>query len=167
MLETIKVTANGSPVNVVLADQQDIEKDETVSQMVKNALEGRWLVFKATESLPAASSIVVTIGPGTPSAEGPLVTKDAQSFNFPTYSPLKIEEYRCSWYDDKCPPLTPFWIRFNNSIDTETFSEDMVKVEPEIPGLNINVYGNTLISGGYSSLTANGAAEISRFNGSE
>jgi len=144
VLETIKVTANGGPVSVILAGQQEIEKDETVSQLVKNALEERWLVFKATEPLLAAASVSVTIGPGTPSAEGPLVTKDAQSFSFPTYSPLKIEEYRCSWYEDKCPPLTPFYVRFNNPIDTEVFSEDMVKVEPEIPGLNINVYGNTL-----------------------
>jgi uncharacterized protein YfaS (alpha-2-macroglobulin family) len=148
VLESIQVSAGGRRVNVVLAGAQDIEKDEYASQLVKHALEGRWLAFKATEPLPAATTISVTIGPGTPSAEGPLVTTQTQSYSFPTYSPLRVEEHRCSWYNDKCPPLTPFSIRFNNPLDAEVFTEEMVRVEPEIPGLNINVYGNTLNLGG-------------------
>jgi len=148
VLETIQVSAGGRPVSVVLVGQDEIEKDKQVSQLVKNAQEGRWLAFKATEPLPPATGISVTIGPGTPSAEGPLVTQEAQSFGFPTYSPLTIEEHRCSWYNNKCPPLTPFFIRFNNPLDAEVFTEELVRVEPEIPGLNINVYGNTLNLGG-------------------
>ena len=148
VLETIQVSAGGKPVRVVLAGEEDIKKDESVSRLVKNALEGRWLAFKATEPLPAATGISVTIGPGTPSAEGPLVTKEAQSFGFPTYSPLAIDEYRCSSYNDKCPPLTPFYIRFNNPLDMQVFTESMVRVEPEIPGLSINAYGNTINIGG-------------------
>lgn len=148
VLETIQVNAGGQPVSVVLAGDEDLQKDEQVSQLVKNALEGRWLAFKATEPLPAATSITVTIGPGTPSAEGPLVTKEAQTFGFPTYAPLTIQEYHCSWYNDKCPPLAPFTIQFNNPIDTQVFTESMVTVEPEIPGLSINVFGNTLNLGG-------------------
>jgi uncharacterized protein YfaS (alpha-2-macroglobulin family) len=90
----------------------------------------------------------VTIGPETPSAEGPLTTTEAQSFSFSTYSPLRIEEHRCAWYDDKCPPLTPFSIRFNNPLDMDVFSEDMLSVEPEIPGMTVNVFGNSIeISG--------------------
>ena len=90
----------------------------------------------------------MTIGPETPSAEGPLTTTEAQSFGFSTYAPLRIEEHRCSWYDNQCPPLTPFSIRFNNPLDMDVFSEDMLKVEPEIPGMICNVYGNSIeISG--------------------
>ena len=57
VLETIQVSAGGRPVSVVLAGQDEIEKEESVSQLVKNALEGRWLAFKATEPLPAATGI--------------------------------------------------------------------------------------------------------------
>ena len=32
--------------------------------------------------------------PGTPSAEGPLKTKSAQSWSFRTYGPLRVEEAR-------------------------------------------------------------------------
>ncbi|HAE59617.1 MAG TPA: hypothetical protein DCG54_08950, partial [Anaerolineae bacterium] len=79
--------------------------------------------------------IDVTIGPGTPSAEGPLLTSEAQSYGFSTYAPLRIEEHGCSWYGNSdCPPLTPFYIRFNNQLDLTSFSEEMLKVSPEIPG---------------------------------
>ena len=64
------------------------------------------------------TSISVTVGPGTPSAEGPLVTTAAQSFGFSTYAPLKVVEYGCYWRDNLCPPLAPFYIRFNNPLDS-------------------------------------------------
>lgn len=148
VLETIRVSAGIQPVDLVLASEADLKKDERVSQLVKNAIEGRWLAFRATKPFPTETTITVTIGPGTPSAEGPLVTNESQSFNFPTYAPLRVVEYRCSWYDDRCPPLTPFTIRFNNPIDLEAFSEELLGVKPEIPGLSINVYGDSLeISG--------------------
>ena len=74
VLETIQVTAGGQAVQLVMANDGEIKKDSQVSQIVKYAQEGRWLAFRATETLPADTSIVVNIGPGTPSAEGPLVT---------------------------------------------------------------------------------------------
>ena len=135
-------------MDIVLASQTEIDADERVSQLAKDAQEGRWLAFRATQAFPTETNISVSIGPGTPSAEGPLTTTETQSFGFSTYAPLRIEEHRCSWYDDKCPPLTPFSIRFNNPLDMDVFSEDMLSVEPEIPGMSVNVYGNSIeISG--------------------
>jgi len=148
VLKTIQVLAGSQNVNIVLVNQADIDKDEQVSQLIENTPEGRWLAFRAIQTLPTETNISVTIGPGIPSAEGPLTTTETQSFNFSTYAPLRIEEHRCSWYDDRCPPLTPFSIRFNNPIDTSIYSDDMLRVEPEIPGVSANVYGNSIeISG--------------------
>jgi uncharacterized protein YfaS (alpha-2-macroglobulin family) len=144
VLETVKVTAGSQPVEIVLAAQTEIEKDKQVSYMVKNALDGRWLVFKATKPLPADTDIRVTIGPGTPSAEGPLVTKEAQGFSFHTYAPLRIEEHGCTSYSDRCPPLTPLYIRFNNPIDSVAYKESMLRIEPELPGAVVDIYGNTI-----------------------
>ncbi|MCJ7435870.1 MAG: MG2 domain-containing protein, partial [Anaerolineales bacterium] len=133
---------------LVLAKEADIEKDKQVSQLVKNAVEGRWLAFRASKAFPPETFISVTVGPGTPSREGPLVTKEAQSYSFSTYAPLRIEDHGCSWYDDRCPPLTPLFIRFNNPLDMNVYSIDMLKVAPEIPGVSANVFGNTIeISG--------------------
>jgi len=144
VLETIRVSAGSQPISVFLAGEADIQKDAQVNQLVKNALEGRWLAFRAAEPFPTETLISVAIGPGTPSAEGPLVTKEAQTFNFSTYAPLRIEDHGCSWGNNQCRPLTPFYIRFNNPIDTQVYTDNMLRVEPQIPGLSVNVSGNSL-----------------------
>lgn len=145
MLATVSVSANGRPVSVRMASAEELKKDAQASRLAENAPEGRWLAFKASAALPANSEIAVTVGPGTPSAEGPLVTQSAQTFSFRTYAPLKIVEYGCSWYNQDCPPLTPFEIHFNNPLDEQTFSADMLRINPEIPGSSINFIQNTLI----------------------
>jgi len=153
-LKSIEVMAGSRSVDLVLATQAEIDEDERVSQLVKDAPEGRWLAFRATQSFPVETNISVVVKAGMPSTEGPLTTTEDQSFSFDTYAPLRIVEHRCSWYDDRCPPLTPFTIRFNNPLDTSVFSEDMLQVEPEIPGVSANVYGNTIeISGATSGQT--------------
>jgi uncharacterized protein YfaS (alpha-2-macroglobulin family) len=144
VLETIVVRAGNQRVELLLASQAEIDEDERVSQLSKDASEGRWLAFRAREPFPAETSILIEIGPGTPSAEGPLTTGETQTFSFSTYAPLRIQEHRCSWYQDRCPPLTPFYIYFNNSLDTSVYREDMLRVEPAIPGVSANVYGNTI-----------------------
>lgn len=145
VLKTIRVTTPSSgTVSLVMASESEIAKDEQVSRMSKDFAEGRWLAFRAIEPFPADTAIKVTIGPGTPSAEGPLLTTKAQVFMFSTYATLRIEDHGCSWYDDNCPPLTPFFIQFNNPIDAEKYADSMLQVEPAIPGVAVNIYGNTL-----------------------
>jgi uncharacterized protein YfaS (alpha-2-macroglobulin family) len=148
VLKTIQLFAGNDQVELTLATKAEIEKDKQVSQYVKEAQDGRWLVFQATQPFPADTSISVTIGPGTPSAEGSLVTTSAQSFGFSTYAPLEIVDHGCSWGGSPCPPLTPFYIRFNNPLDTKAFTQEMLQVTPEIPGMVVNIYGDTIdISG--------------------
>ncbi len=144
VLETIQVNAGSQRVSLRLADEADIQGDEQVSQLVKNAVAGRWLAFRAAEPLPLDTSITVSIGPGTPSAEGPLLTQTTQSYNFSTYAPLRVEEHGCSWYGNDCRPLTPLFIRFNNPIDDSVYTEDMLRIRPEIPGATVNILGNTI-----------------------
>ncbi|MBN1304336.1 MAG: hypothetical protein JXA13_07860 [Anaerolineales bacterium] len=144
VLKTIQVAAEGTPVSVKPATPEDIEGDEAVNRLVENAAAGRWMVFKVLEPLPKDSSIQVEIGPGTPSAEGPLLTTEAQTYSFQTYAPLDIIRHGCSWYDDVCRPLAPFYVEFNNPIDLEVFDESMLDVTPEIPGMVVNVFGDTI-----------------------
>ncbi len=144
VLETIQVTAGSQPVSIALASEANIKEDAQVNRLVKNTPEGRWLAFRAKEPLPADTRISVTVGPGTPSAEGPLLTKEAQSYSFSTYAPLRIEDHGCSWYSDQCLPLTPLFIRFNNPIDTQVYKESMLRIRPELPGASINIFGNTI-----------------------
>ena len=148
VLETMQVFAGNTRFELALASQSEIEKDEQVSRSVKNAQDGRWLVFKATRPFPADSSVSITIGPGTPSAEGPLVTTSAQSFGFSTYAPLRVVDQGCYYGSGTCSPLTPFSIRFNNPLEPRDFAEEMVSVSPEIPGMTVNLYGDSIVISG-------------------
>jgi hypothetical protein len=112
VLETIQVSAGDQSVRLKLAVGEEIDADKTVKRLAENAGEGRWLVFQAQEPLPPDTSVSVSVGPGTPSAEGPLVTPDAQRYSFHTYAPLRIEDHGCAWSNEECRPLTPFYINF-------------------------------------------------------
>ncbi len=144
VLSAIEVTAGSKPIRLVLAPIEEVELDVQLKWLVENANEGRWLAFKASESLPADTRIDIAVGPGTPSDEGPLVTTDVQRFSFSTYAPLEIEDSGCSWSCDRCPPLTPFFIRFNNPIDLEAFENIEIGIDPALPGASINIFGDTI-----------------------
>lgn len=144
VLSTIEVSAGGEQVQTVLATESEVEEHATVSVLAKNAGEGRWLAFKARELLAPDTSVSVRIGPGTPSAEGPLRTQTQQTFGFHTYAPLRVEDYGCSWYDEDCRPLTPLYIEFNNPLDLESYSDDMLHIDPELPGASMSIYGDTI-----------------------
>lgn len=144
VLETIEVFAGSQKVAVKLVDVAALEKDDAVRRMSESAQEGRWLAFRAEKPLPVDTRIAVTIGPGTPSAEGPLKTTEQQSFGFSTYAPLRIVRHTCGW-GDRCTPLMPFYIEFNNPLDGESFQESLVSTAPEIPGASASASGNSLI----------------------
>ena len=150
VLETINVSANGAPVSVRIATEEEIAADEMIQSLIENTLESRWLVFRALTPLPTAAQIDVVIGPGTPSAEGPLVTQAAQSFGFQTYAALQIVDHGCSYWSDECRPLVPFYIEFNNPIDVDTYTESMLRISPELPGASLDVIGSTITIRGAS-----------------
>ncbi|MEN8174004.1 MAG: hypothetical protein ABFS03_14125, partial [Chloroflexota bacterium] len=148
VINHIDVTAEGHPLEIQLATEDQIAANKDLSSLISNINEGRWLAFRAKSPLPADSSININIGSGTPSAEGPLVSKNAQSYNFYTYAPLEIIEHGCSWHDDQCRPLMPFNIEFNNPIDASTYDESMLQISPDLPGATVNIFGNHIqISG--------------------
>ncbi|MBE9524237.1 MAG: hypothetical protein IMY76_04005 [Chloroflexi bacterium] len=150
VLTSIKVTADGNKIKVRLATLEEIAADKTVSAIVAKANAGRWMAFKSTSLLPPDSSIEIKIGPGTPSAEGPLVTKTSQNFSFETYAPLKIVDYGCWGYNEECRPLMAFNIEFNNVIDAENYDENMLQISPDLPGASVNIFGNHIQISGVS-----------------
>ncbi|MBT3390794.1 MAG: hypothetical protein HN413_10310 [Chloroflexi bacterium] len=150
VLETISITADGAPVAVRIATDEEIAADETIQSLTGHTLESRWLVFRPLEPLPTDAYVEIRIGPGTPSAEGPLLTQSAQSFSFHTYAPLQIVDYGCSHWDDECRPLMPFYIEFNNPIDVESYTEAMLRISPELPGASLDVIGDTITIRGAS-----------------
>jgi uncharacterized protein YfaS (alpha-2-macroglobulin family) len=151
VLNTIKVVGGKSQLKIRLATQQEVEADKTVSQLAKSAEKGRWLAFRAINSetgdtrlaLPVDSGINVQIGPGTPSAEGPRTTTSAQAFSYRTYGLFRVTGQRCG-YSQKCTPFDPWYIDLTNPVDAAAFEQSQIRVEPEIPGMKVNLYGQTL-----------------------
>jgi len=154
VLDTLFVVANGEPVDVRLAADEEVAEAPNIASLAKSAGEGRWIAFRATSPLPTDATVNVNIGPGTPSAEGPRTTESVQSFTFTTYSALRITSARCSWGGSTCPLGSPFEITFNNPLDLPALTQDWVSVSPEIPGMMVSGYGNTIsISGAMAGRT--------------
>lgn len=134
--KTVTVTANGTPIPVQLASQAALEK-----QVGKSETPERWLALKPVAPLPYNSTITVTVGPGTPSAEGPRRTETPQSFSFQTYGPLNfVRQYPKS--DQSVPPSAGWTLEFTNPLDLEAFDPAWVRVSPAAPGLQITANGN-------------------------
>ena len=157
VLRTIAVTSRGQKVATRLATQAEIDADGSISYAVKQSQPGRWIAFRAVtldgkteNALPASSPIVVNVGKGTPSAEGPLVTTAVQSFQFVTYGAFKFGRAYCGWEQNpNCSPFHDWYLEFSNAIDGSKFTREMVKIDPPVEGINIYPSGNNLYFQGY------------------
>jgi alpha-2-macroglobulin len=150
VLTHIKVESAGRQFSVRLATQEEIEKQKDVNDLVKKATRDRWLAFRVVDSagktenvLPAAADINVSIMPGTPSAEGPLTTKQTQAFPFLTFGPLRVTKHTCG-YDKRCRPGDQWTFTFTNPLGADLFDESKIKIEPAIERVKTQVYGNVL-----------------------
>ncbi len=145
VLRTVRVVAGGrAVVGLRLAADAEVRADETVRKLAADAGENRWLAFRASEPLAPGAQIQVHVGPGTPSAEGPLTTPAAQSFTFKTYGALSIRDAACG-YQKRCSPFDSIRITFTNPLDAEAFSASQVKIEPAIPDADIQLHGQTVV----------------------
>jgi len=149
VLATIRLTAEGAARPVKRASAQEIEGDEALSSLAKQTQAERWLAFRPADPLPPDAAVTVTVGPGTPSAEGPKKTTTAQSWTYRTFGPLRVTGHRCGW-GNECPPGSPWQIEFSNPIDARSFRKDQVRVEPPLPGLQTFVQGSILTLRGAS-----------------
>lgn len=143
VLAHTKLTAPSLQPSLRLATDAEILEDATAKYARNSDTPERWVFLKATEKLQKATYYSFSVSEGTPSAEGPRVTTGDQGEGFYTYTPLEVAEYRCNW-GDACPPTSGWYVRMNNPLDLNAFDPASIKVEPAVPGLNINVYGDTL-----------------------
>jgi uncharacterized protein YfaS (alpha-2-macroglobulin family) len=135
------------PVAIRMLDQKEIAKDKQLAAMVdaakKDEHQGRWLAFRTVKKLPPDAQITVEIPAGTPSGEGPNKTKDSQMFSFRTYPPLRVDRADCGW-GGPCRPGMALTFVFNNPLDAENFSEQQVKVSPDIGNMRVIQTGSAV-----------------------
>jgi uncharacterized protein YfaS (alpha-2-macroglobulin family) len=166
VLSHIKVNANGSPVAIELYDaSKNKQLAAVVEAAKKNEQDGRWIAFHATQPFPKDAQITVELGAGLPSAEGPNVTKTAQSFSFHTYPPLEIRRAECGW-GDVCRPGMPFAIEFNNPLDDDKWDDSLLSIKPDIgdvkiveSGVGVSVMGVTKARTTYKVVVSGGVVD--------
>lgn len=160
ILEHLKLDPVSAELRLRLATTEEIAADQSVSELVKRAQEGRWVVVRAVtangetkDALPSNTNIRLFISPGTPSAEGPRVTTAQQSLTFKTFGPLRVVTKQCG-YQQGCSPFDSFSLIFSNQLDGEGFQPSQVRITPDIPDANISMsYNNINISGAKHSNT--------------
>ncbi|MBU1239531.1 Ig-like domain-containing protein, partial [Myxococcota bacterium] len=144
-------SSNSVNVPVRLATQEEIKKDKTVSHYMeygKTEFKGRQLAFIPLQQLEKATYYTISIGPGTPSMEGPKKTDKAITYSIKTYDPLAIEDQSCK-QRYKCRPPWSMSMRFNNGLDEKAFKKEWVTVTPAIPDLSIIAAGRSIIISGH------------------
>ena len=150
VLPTIHFTAGGDDVAIRLATAAEVAADDSAVATTSGAEDGRWLAFRPVNQLPADTALTITVGPDTPSAEGPATTTESQKFSGRTYAALEVIRVSCAW-ETLCPPGTQLYVEFNNVLALDTSDADTVKVSPDLAGLSVNV--------SYTTLTIRGATQ--------
>src|SRR5439155_602194 len=150
VLKHIKLRAGTNQISIRPATKEELDADENVKELAKNAGKDRWLAFRAIDAkgetklaLPADSAINVSIGPGTPSAEGPLKTEKEQLLTFRAYGELRMVKSQCG-NNQSCGPADPWFIQFSNNLDPALFQESQIHIDPPVEGFSAFVSGSSL-----------------------
>jgi len=143
LLRSIRVRANGALQPVRLATAAEVAAEDGLGAVLASYPAGRTVAFRTVAPLPRNAQVRVSVGPGTPSAEGPRVTDVEQFWEFRTYGPLRIAGKYCG-----CRPGEGFNVQLTNTLDEKTFTPAMVTVQPAIPGMTVFVSGNGVYVGG-------------------
>ncbi|HET8591620.1 MAG TPA: alpha-2-macroglobulin family protein [Nakamurella sp.] len=156
VLQHLTVTAGGTPWPVRAATPKEIAADRLAAAAMSAAPDGRAVAFRPERDFPAATDIVVTVGSGTPSAEGPLRSPQDNQHRFSTYPPMQLQGGGCGASD--CQPGGPILLRFSNPVDADAFDPASVSVTPAIPG------GASITAGGDEIIIAGATQPMTRYH---
>ena len=146
--EFVEVTdEDGRKLAFAPASEADLAADEPAQAAIDRLPPGHWLALKLSEPLPSDQRIAVTLAADAPSAEGPKSTAAAQMKSFRTYPPFQVREARCGWRS-VCAPEDAIRIEFSSSPGADQDLAERISIEPEVLGLDLQVWGNTLMING-------------------
>lgn len=152
VLRTIRAAIGGRLLGLRLATAEELRADAGAARLAHEAPAGQWLPFRVDGSVPGGARVAVTIGPGTPSLEGPRTTAAAQRREFQVPGPMQVLEARCSRPD--CGPASAVEVAFSNKVDEESFDPKMVEILPPLPNAVVVPFGRGLgISGRFAQRT--------------
>jgi hypothetical protein len=143
VLPFVRMQAGGARVPLRLATAAEVQGDADARVRVAGLEAGRWIAFVPERPLASATAVEVVLEPGTPSAEGPRRTTEAQRWSFRTFGALRLVRGRCG-YGGECRPGMPFVLEFSNPIPDTLDVARLVRVEPALDGMRVSV-GHTQV----------------------
>jgi alpha-2-macroglobulin len=149
LLEYIQLRTSNRDTKLRMATAEEVAADDNARQMAGTANKDCWIALRATggeanKPLLTGANYEVTLKRGAPSVEGRRVTTSQQNFEFQTYGALQIVKHECGGYQRGCEPGFPWTLQFNNPLDLKAFDKSQIRVEPELPGMKVNNYGQML-----------------------
>lgn len=159
VLKNITATANGQKTPLRLLTEAEMAKEITEIKKDRPELLKRFIGFQAVELLPSDSNILIYFNIGTPSAEGPLTTKEPQDFSFKTFGTLKFVKAECGYRNSltDCSLDNGLSFEFNNKLDEKVFDKSQVKIVPKVENIDLAIhnYDNSLtVRGDFKPRTA-------------
>lgn len=143
VLAEVTLVAGNTTVQVRELTAAEIDTDDALRRRVDNLVDGRWIAFTPANPLPTDTGVSLTFPAGIPSAEGPLLSTESTRFAYRTYAPLRVTDTECGY--DGCRPFDQFRIEFNNALDLEAFDPTTITVDPAIPGMVVNGFGQGIV----------------------
>jgi uncharacterized protein YfaS (alpha-2-macroglobulin family) len=145
---SLALTTGGSSVPIRRATDDEIAADRVVRERVRAAEPERFVAMIPVDPLTPGTSYDLVLRKGAPSAEGPRTTSTDQKTRFRTYDPLRIDGWDCWEQDAGCNPSGQLSIRLNNVLADDLDLASLIKVEPSIPELAFQQWGDSIgISG--------------------
>lgn len=155
LAEHVVLRAGSGTVALTPVADLDAIEEPWIQQLRDAHLPERTVILRPTRRLEPATNYTIEVPEGTPSAEGPRVTPEAQRFSFRTYDPLELSYAGCDRGERRCSPGGTMYLSFNNPIDLEAFDASSVSVEPAIERVRIRPqHSGVQISGALQAKTS-------------
>lgn len=141
-LALTSVTAGDQEVAFRAATAEEIAADVGAARLAAGMPEGRAIALHPAAPFPFDTTCSVTLQHGVPSLEGPKVTESVVTWDFATPGAFQARGLHAGWGRRKPAPGASWRIELSNPVDTTSFAESMVSVEPPVERLVAAVSGS-------------------------
>ncbi len=136
VMQVIHLEVKGIRYPLVLAPEATWSVDPAVKSFVARHGQDRTVVFRPRDLLPNAAQVSVQVGPGVPSAEGPRLGEDQNTYNFRTYGELQLMRYTTE-KNGVLQPHQNFRATFNNNLVSNALADDWYDISPKPEKLEV------------------------------
>ncbi|PIE31920.1 MAG: hypothetical protein CSA55_04535, partial [Ilumatobacter coccineus] len=146
VLPSLALVANGKDAALRLATEVEIDADVDARRALDAALADHTVAVTVEAPLPANTALSLSIGPDTPSAEGPLTSPQPTYFNGRTFGEFEVVRSSCD--GSTCEPGSMFSIELSNPLDPDAFDSDQISITPELGNLELYLSGAAIMVSG-------------------